>query len=69
MKHISRSGMKLGFHIHAFAFVVTMVLLVAINIWKGPPYWVLWVLLGWGLGVLTHWWFTLGPGSRWDKTE
>lgn len=66
MKLVSRSDMKLGFHIHVFGFVVTMVLLAAINIWKGPPYW---VLLGWGLGILTHWWFTLGPGGSRDKTD
>lgn len=43
-----------------------MVLLVAINVWTGAPYWVQWVILGWGTGVVAHWWFTLGPGA--DKT-
>lgn len=40
-----------------------MVLLVAINVWTGAPYWVQWVILGWGTGVVAHWWFTLGPGA------
>lgn len=61
MNRVSQSAMKMGFHIHAFAFVITMILLVAINLYKGSPYWVLWVLLGWGAGLLSHWWFTLAP--------
>jgi hypothetical protein len=63
MHKVGLSGRKLGFQIHAFAFVATMVLLVAINLAKGPPYWFLWVLLGWGVGLLAHWWFVLGPGA------
>jgi hypothetical protein len=63
MTHVSQSESRLGFQIHAVAFVLTMVLLVAINLWKGEPYWVLWVLLGWGLGIIAHWWFVLGPGA------
>jgi 2TM domain-containing protein len=45
----------------------TLILLLAINLWKGPPYWILWVLLGWGIGLFAHWFFVLGPGA--DKTE
>lgn len=64
MKNITPAARRLGVHIHAFVFVLTMVLLAAINLWKGAPYWVLWVLLGWGMGLLTHWWFATGPGAR-----
>ena len=67
MKDVSLSQRKLGFNIHAFVFAVTMILLLAINLWKGPPYWILWVLLGWGIGLLAHWFFALGPGA--NKTE
>ena len=63
MKHVTLAQQKRGFNIHAFVFVVTMALLVAINLWKGAPYWVLWVLLGWGIGLLAHWFFALGPGA------
>jgi hypothetical protein len=63
MKQLSRSHRKYGFQIHAFVFVLTMVLLAAINLAKGPPYWVLWTLLGWGIGLASHWWFALGPGA------
>ena len=63
-KPISREARALGVHIHAIAFVLTMLLLVAIDVWTGSPYWVQWVLPGWGLGLLSHWWFVLGPGVR-----
>ena len=63
MMHGSKAANRLGFQIHAVSFVLTMVLLVAINVWTGQPYWVLWVLLGWGIGLIAHWWFVLGPGA------
>jgi hypothetical protein len=63
MKQLSESEKKLGFNIHAIVFALTMVLLAAINLAVGPPYWVLWSLLGWGFGLLMHWWFARGPGA------
>ena len=63
MKRVSLSQKKLGFNIHAFVFVPSMALLLVINLWKGSPYWILWVLLGWGIGLLAHWWFVLGHGA------
>jgi hypothetical protein len=65
MKHLSPAQKQLGLRIHAIAFVVTMVVLVVVNLLTGPPYWVLWMLLGWGIGLLSHWWF----GSRNDLNE
>ena len=53
-----------GFHIHAFVFVVSIVVMVAINMYYGEPYWVVWSLVGWGIGIVAHWWFVLGPGAR-----
>jgi hypothetical protein len=64
MRQHSPEGRALGFRIHAFAFVATMLLLAAINYWTGPPYWVLWVLLSWSIGLFCHWWFVVGPGMR-----
>ncbi|BBK33376.1 2TM domain-containing protein [Stella humosa] len=64
MKRSSHRQKQIGFNIHAFSFTAVMLLLVVINIFKGPPYWVLWVLLGWAVGLLSHWWFVLGPGIK-----
>lgn len=64
MKQLSPEGKALGFRIHALAFIVTMLLLVAINLLTGSPYWVAWVFSGWTIGLLSHWWFVLGPGVR-----
>ena len=57
MKDATPSAKKLGLRIHALVFALVMVLLAVINWWTGEPYWVLWVVLGWGIGLLAHWWF------------
>ena len=64
MKHLSEAENRLGVQVHAAAYVVTLVLLVAINLWTGPPYWVVWVVPGWTVGLLCHWYFVMGPGAR-----
>ena len=61
MMHISQASQVRGFRIHALVFVLTMILLAAINIATGEPYWVFWSLLGWGIGLVAHWAFVLGP--------
>jgi 2TM domain len=43
-----------GFYIHALVFVLVVSGLAAVNFALGKPYWVLWVLLGWGAGVALH---------------
>jgi len=43
-----------GFYIHLFIFALVMMGLGAINFAVGGPWWALWVLLGWGIGVLAH---------------
>ena len=63
MRQLSRSHRKYGLRIHALAFALTMVLLAFINLAEGPPYWIIWVLMGWGIGLVSHWWFALGPGA------
>jgi hypothetical protein len=63
MKNRSKVEKTIGFKWHAVSLAIGLPLLVVINVWTGPPYWVLWSLLGWGLGLATHWWFVLGPGS------
>lgn len=63
MKHLTKADQKLGFNIHAVVFVMSMIAMVIINVAVGPPWWVIWPALGWSVGLLMHWWFTLGPGA------
>jgi hypothetical protein len=63
MKQLTQSERRLGFRIHAIAAIGGMALLLIINLWTGSPYWIVWVLPAWGIGLLSHWWVTLGPGA------
>jgi hypothetical protein len=63
MKHLTQAEKKLGFRIHAMVFVPAIAVLLIINLLTGAPYWVQWVLLGWGVGLFAHWFFVLGPGA------
>lgn len=44
-----------GFYIHLFIFLLVIALLLGVN-WLATPdgWWVQWVFLGWGIGVLAH---------------
>jgi hypothetical protein len=63
VKHLSPTQQKRGFAIHAICAVLGMTAALVINLLVGSPYWVQWVVLGWGIGLLSHWWFVLGPGA------
>lgn len=43
-----------GFYAHLAVFVVAMIVMGAVNAFAGGPWWSLFVLLGWGSGVLGH---------------
>ncbi len=64
MKQHTHAHKVLGFRIHALTFVVILLLLIAINLWTGSPYWVQWIVLSWGIGLASHWWWGVGPGAR-----
>lgn len=64
MKQGTLAEKKLGFRIHAMVFAPSIALLLVINLLVGRPYWVQWVVLGWGIGLFCHWFFVLGPGAR-----
>jgi hypothetical protein len=53
-----------GFYLHLFIFAVVLAALTIINAAVGGPWWVLWVLLGWGIGLLAHGLAVLSQGSR-----
>jgi uncharacterized membrane protein len=55
MKNATLEQMRTGLRIHAIAFVSSMVLMLVINLLTGEPNWIVWVLLGWGVGLLSHW--------------
>ena len=50
-----RADAKIGFRKHFIAYAIVNAALVAINFLTGaPPYWFVWPLLGWGIGVVAH---------------
>jgi hypothetical protein len=53
-----------GFYVHLFIFALVLTGLTIINAAAGGPWWVLWVLLGWGIGVLAHGLTVFGQSSR-----
>lgn len=69
MRHATPSQKRAGFRIHAIVFVLGILALVVINLFTGSPYWIQWVLLGWGIGLFSHWFFVLGPGASAGKAE
>ena len=62
-----------AFYVHIFAFATVILLLAIINAATGGPWWVLWVLLGWGIGVLAHGLFVFAGTSRrvaeWERRK
>ena len=49
------AGLRTGFHIHLAVFVLIQLLLLAIWLSTGSDFpWPLFVLLGWGTGVVAH---------------
>lgn len=53
-----------GFYIHLFIFILVVGGLLVVNWVSGDPWWALWVLFGWGIGVLAHGVAVLGRGSK-----
>ena len=44
-----------GFYIHAGNYAIVILALFAFNLWSAPhTWWVIWVALGWGLGLAYH---------------
>ena len=43
-----------AFYIHLLSYVLVVALLTAINVQSGDEWWVHWVVLGWGIGVVAH---------------
>ena len=63
-----------GFYLHLFQYLVVTLALLAINLIFSPRYfWVLWVMGGWGIGLLTHAFRVFGQawalGPQWEKRQ
>lgn len=57
---------RMGLYVHASVFVLVCVGLALLNWFTSPEVlWSIWVVLGWGLGVLLHAVLVLG---RWPAT-
>lgn len=61
---LTQGQRQLGFRIHAMVFVPVILAQMIINYIIGGYPWSLWTLAGWGIGLLAHWFFVLGPGAR-----
>lgn len=60
-----RTRRKLGWYIHALAYVCVNLVLVALS-WSSGRHWAVFPLFGWGLGLALHAVavFAAAPGSR-----
>jgi hypothetical protein len=62
-----------GFYIHLGVFALVLAGLFILNSLTGGPWWVVWVFLGWGAGVLAHGLALSVRGSRaiaaWEKRK
>src|SRR5919112_4781633 len=58
-----------GFYIHALAFAVINIALLAINVLAGGVWWFYWPLMGWGIGLGVHALavFGFGGGGAWGR--
>jgi transcriptional regulator with XRE-family HTH domain len=64
-----------GFYIHAICYVLGIVGMLAINLLTTPgKLWVVWPMLGWGIGLGSHAFRVYGSGNllfgpEWEKRE
>ena len=58
-----------SFYVHAIAFVVVNVALIALNALVGGVWWFYWPLIGWGIGLGLHAFgvFGFGGGGPWGR--
>jgi fatty acid desaturase len=59
-----RLAARKGFYVHLFVFIMVLAGLAIVNLSTGGPWWVLWVLLGWGIGIVAHAMTVLGRSSQ-----
>lgn len=57
---ISRLNKRRGFGIHLRAYIAVNILLVGVWAFTGGPFWPVFSILGWGIGLSAHAWGTFG---------
>lgn len=55
MRYATAEQRWLGLRIHATVFFPVLLAVIVINLWLGPPYWSIWVVIGWTIGLVAHW--------------
>ena len=62
-----------GFYIHLAIFILVIAILAIVDFSVGEGWWVQWVILGWGAGVLCHAILIFGKAptlfSSWEKRK
>ena len=64
-----------GFYVHLFIYLITIPIIITVNLMFVPSFhWFWFSALGWGAGLLIHW-FTvfglnlLGIGKNWEENK
>ncbi len=62
------------FYLHLLRYALILTFLLVVNLLTQPAYlWVIWVAIGWGIGVLFHALSVFGKltlfGAEWEKKE
>src|SRR5438105_558115 len=72
-KAMERVAAIKGFYIHLLVFVVVVLGLLAGNLITRDGWWVQWVFIGWGIGVLGHAYAVYGTGisfgQDWERRK
>ena len=62
-----------GFYLHVSVFVLVVAFLFVLNVMTSGAWWVQWVFLGWGIGVVAHAVAVFGLGgwldSDWEEKK
>ncbi len=58
-----------GFYTHLIVFAFVLPVLGLIDLYDDKSWWVHWVLLGWGAGVIFHWARTFSSFKRSGKSR
>lgn len=70
---VERVQAMTGFYAHLAIFVVVLAILLIVNLAVSSTWWVQWVLLGWGAGVIGHYLLVFGEFPdfvrRWQERK